>query len=68
MVLCKILLDTNFSRSQQAQSVPVRQTDPFDSIVAVIHFIFGFKNDSKTSTAQTLNWFKICQISERRGV
>lgn len=70
MVPCRMGSHHSFitSVSQRTHSLPVGQSDPFDGIVAVIYFISGFKNHSKTSSTQTLNWFEICQISGNRGM
>lgn len=41
---------------------PVGQTDPFDSIIAVVHFVAGFKYDAEPTTAKALHGLKVGQV------
>lgn len=47
--------------SERAQ-LPVGQTDPFDGIVAVIHFVAGFKHNAESPAAEALHWLKVGQV------
>ncbi|TNN39637.1 hypothetical protein EYF80_050195 [Liparis tanakae] len=44
-----------------ARGVPVGQTDPFDGVVAVVHFVAGFKHDTEPPAAEALHRLEVRQ-------
>lgn len=47
--------------------LPVGQTDPFDGVVAVIHFVACFKHDTEPPAAETLHRLKVRQVPEENA-
>lgn len=47
---------------EQLKLIPVGQTDPFDSIIAVVHFVAGFKYNAEPTTAKALHGLKVSQV------
>lgn len=46
--------------------LPVGQTDPFDGVVAVVHFVAGFKHNAEPPAAKALHGLKVGQVPEER--
>lgn len=47
---------------EQSEEIPVGQPDPFDSIIAVVHFVAGFKHNAEAPTAKALHGLKVSQV------
>lgn len=45
--------------------LPVGQTDPFDGVVAVIHFVTCFKHDTEPPATEALHRLKVRQVPVR---
>lgn len=48
------------------EALPIGQADSFDGVVAVVHFVAGFKHNAKPPTAKALHWLKVCQVPGER--
>lgn len=44
--------------------LPVGQTDSFDGVVAVVHFVSGFKHNTEPPAAKALYWLEVRQVPE----
>ena len=59
-------LQTGRGRCGEREALPVGQTDSFDSVVAVVHLVAGFKHDTEPAAAETLHRLKVSQVPGER--
>lgn len=49
-------------RTSGQRELPIGQTDSFDGVVAVVHFVTGFKDDAEPPAAKALHRLEVRQV------